>query len=137
MHFRLQPDRPIDILPDGTVYANVLWYDDDADPEHDAPFLIDQVRLPYWFLYQDDAAREAYLLSAIANRAQELKRERERTTLLRQLSDHSFVHELSRGVHRVTSDGKVVVRRHAVSEQIIQPGVPDAPPRDTVDRTKS
>jgi hypothetical protein len=137
MHFRLQPDRPIDILPDGTVYANVLWYEDDADPERDAPFLIDQVRLPYWFLYQDDAAREAYLLSAIANRAQELKRERERAELLQQLSGHSFVHDLSRGVHRITPDGKVIVRRHAVTEQVIQPGVPDALPRNTVDRAKN
>jgi len=134
MHFRLQPDRPIDILPDGTVYANVLWYEDDADPEHDAPFLIDQVRLPYWFLYQDDAAREAYLLSAIANRAQEVKRERERTALLQQLSDNSFVHELSRGAHRVTPDGKVIVRRHAVTETVIDPGGPHAPPRNPRDR---
>jgi hypothetical protein len=119
------------------VYANVLWYEDDADPERDAPFLIDQVRLPYWFLYQDDAAREAYLLSAIANRAQELKRERERAELLQQLSGHSFVHDLSRGVHRITPDGKVIVRRHAVTEQVIQPGVPDALPRNTVDRAKN
>jgi hypothetical protein len=134
MHFRLQPDRPIDILPDGTVYANVAWYEDDADPEHDSPFLIDQVRLPYWFLYQDDAAREAYLLSAIANRAQELKRERERSALLQQLSDNSFVHQLTHGVHRITPDGKVIVRRHAVTETVVQPGRPDAPPRDTAGR---
>jgi len=136
MHFRLQPDRPIDILPDGTVYANVAWYEDGADPEHDAPFLIDQVRLPYWFLYQDDAAREAYLLSAIANRAQELKRERERSALLQQLSSHNFVHELSHGVHRITPDGKVIVRRHAVTERVIDPGALDAPPRHTADRKK-
>jgi hypothetical protein len=136
MHFRLQPDRPIDILPDGTVYANVAWYEDDADPDHDTPFLIDQVRLPYWFLYQDDAAREAYLLSAIANRAQELRRERERSKLLQQLSGNSFVHELSHGVHRITPDGKVVVRRHAVTETVVQPGEPDAPPRHTTDRKK-
>ncbi len=131
MHFRLQPDRPIDVLPDGTVYANVVWYEADADPEHDAPFLIDQVRLPYWFLYHDEEARQAYLLSAIANRAQELKRERERAALLEQLSDNSFVHELSRGVHRVTPDGKVIVRRHAVTEKVIEPGAPDALPRHT------
>jgi len=136
MHFRLQPDRPIDILPDGTVYVNVAWYEDDADPERDAPFLIDQVRLPYWFLYQDDAAREAYLLSAIANRAQELKRERERSALLRQLSDDNFVHQLTHGVHRITPDGKVIVRRHAVTEQVIEPGVIDAPHRDPAHRKK-
>jgi hypothetical protein len=136
MHFRLQPDRPIDILPDGTVYANVLWYEDNADPERDAPFLIDQVRLPYWFVYQDDAARQAYLLSAIANRAQELKRERDRAELLQQLSGYSFVHDLSRGTHRITPDGKVIVRRHAVTETVVDPGEPDAVPRHTRDRKK-
>ena len=121
------------LRPDGTVCANVLWYDDQADPDNDVPFLIDQVRLPYWFLYRDDTAREAYLLGAIAERAKELKRERERGELLRQALSSTIVHDLCHGCHRVTEDGKVVVRRSSVQEHVVQPGNPDALPVDPTD----
>lgn len=120
MQFRLRSDLPIEMLPDGTVIAHVIWYDDDADPMTDGPRLIDQVRLPYWFVYQTDEEREAYLLATIKARHEELMRvERIRKTA----PIPQRLQELAHGVHRVTPKGEVIVRRHVVQETAVTPKV--------------
>lgn len=118
MQFRLRSDLPIEMLPDGTVIAHVIWYEDDADPLADGPKLIDQVRLPYWFVYQTDEEREAYLLATIKARHEELMR----TEQMRKTAPiPSRLQELVHGVHRVTPEGEVVVRRHVVQEMKVNP----------------
>lgn len=131
MQFRLDPQQPIEMLTDGSYIAHVDWYEDDADPEHDTPALRDQVRLPYWHLYQDDEEREQYLLAVIAARHEELLREQQ----LREQSRAAVsprIRALAGVAHRITAAGEVRLRRRVVEETVVTPEVPDAPGRHPV-----
>ncbi len=133
MQFTFDSEDRVERLPDGSVIARVSWYEDDADPERDAPILIDHVRLPYWDLYQDQGEQEQYLFATIAERAREIQREREfKVQAAKLVPPH--LKALARGPHRVMPTGEVVLRQAVVTEQVVKPEVPSAPGSNPVPR---
>ena len=129
MQFRLDRVKPIDILPDGSYIANVEWYEDDADPETDSPFLLDQVRLPYWHLQETEEEQERYLLAVLAERNRQLTEERRMRAAAKV---PNRIQQLAGITHKVTGAGEVILRRQAVVEERITLGKVDAEDRDTV-----
>lgn len=117
MQFKLDPNKTIELLPDGTYIAHVVWYEDNADPEKDPPALIDHVRLPYWHLMRNDKEREEYLLAQIAERHKELMQQRQ----LQQLSETpAAIRAIAGVVHKIASDGKITLRRVQIVENTIE-----------------
>lgn len=117
MQFKLDPQKTIELLPDGSYVAHIVWYEDDADPEKDAPVLIDHVRLPYWHLMRNDQEREQYLLAQIAERHKELMRQRQLQSLA---ETPQTIRSLAGAVHRITPDGKITLRKVQVVENVIE-----------------
>lgn len=117
MQFKLDPQKTIELLPDGSYVAHIMWYEDDADPEKDAPVLIDHVRLPYWHLMRNDQEREQYLLAQIAERHKELMQQRQLQSLA---ETPQAIRSLAGAVHKITPDGKITLRKVQVVENVIE-----------------
>ena len=129
MQFRLDRMKPVEMLPDGTYIVNVEWYEDDADPDTSAPYLLDQVRLPYWHLQKTEEEQERYLLAVLAERNRQLIEERR---IRAAAKVPSRIQQLAGTVHKVTEKGEIVVRRQAIVEEIIAVEQDDAEDRHTI-----